>query len=117
MFPIKLKKNILKRFLQVNRAVCSLPCNLLFGLSPQNFVINIDKGANGQIAVKTNFALQILFQTYFLQIKLDDSYLVKVCGLCGNFSNNRTDDLTERNGTLTTDVNAFGLSWKNADPK
>ena len=35
----------------------------------------------------------------------------KLCGLCGNYNNDRNDDLMLPNGTITTSANEFGSSW------
>ena len=35
----------------------------------------------------------------------------KLCGLCGNYNNDRNDDFMLPNGTITTSANAFGSSW------
>ena len=103
--------------LQVNGLLCSLPCKLCFGLPPKTFNIDITKDTSGNIVVKTNFGLGILFRRYFLQINIDDNYFGKVCGLCGNFNKIKCDDLTLQDGLITADFNAFGKSWKNSDPK
>ena len=35
----------------------------------------------------------------------------KLCGLCGNYNNDRNDDFMLPNGTITTSANEFGSSW------
>ena len=35
----------------------------------------------------------------------------QLCGLCGNYNNDHSDDLVLTNGSLTTSVNDFGNSW------
>ncbi|XP_029360515.1 IgGFc-binding protein-like [Echeneis naucrates] len=45
-------------------------------------------------------------------VKLPSNYQQITCGLCGNYNNDPTDDLQLPNGTVITDVDVFGPSWK-----
>lgn len=47
-----------------------------------------------------------------IYLSLDPSYSGKVCGLCGNFNGQGTDDFTTRQGDLEFAANVFGHSWR-----
>ncbi|XP_065906083.1 uncharacterized protein [Dysidea avara] len=44
-------------------------------------------------------------------IKVSMSWLGKLCGLCGNYNNDATDDLQTPDGSLATTPRLFGNSW------
>jgi len=44
-------------------------------------------------------------------IKVSMSWLGKLCGLCGNYNNNASDDLQTPEGSLETSPSLFGNSW------
>ncbi|XP_030044013.1 zonadhesin [Microcaecilia unicolor] len=63
--------------------------------------------------VETNFGLVVKFDgNHHLEIQLPGSYYNKVCGMCGNFNGNITDELLMPNGHLARNVTEFGNSWK-----
>nr|XP_033779282.1 zonadhesin-like [Geotrypetes seraphini] len=63
--------------------------------------------------VETNFGLVVKFDgNHHLEIQLPGSYYNKVCGMCGNFNGNITDELLMPNGHLAQNVTEFGNSWK-----
>ena len=37
---------------------------------------------------------------------------MKVCGLCGSYDGDKTNDFIMRDGDLSTDANEFGNEWK-----
>ncbi|KAM4618056.1 mucin-5AC-like [Discoglossus pictus] len=45
-------------------------------------------------------------------IKLEPSFMGKVCGLCGNYDGNAVNDFTTRSLSVVGDVVEFGNSWK-----
>uniref|UniRef100_UPI00398F2556 mucin-2-like n=1 Tax=Pristiophorus japonicus TaxID=55135 RepID=UPI00398F2556 len=47
-----------------------------------------------------------------LSITLDPRWKNKVCGLCGNFNDDISDDLTTKGNSLVTSTVEFGNSWK-----
>ncbi|XP_072327746.1 mucin-2-like isoform X2 [Scyliorhinus torazame] len=47
-----------------------------------------------------------------LSITLDSRWKNKVCGLCGNFNDDVSDDLTTKGNSLVTSAVEFGNSWK-----
>ncbi|XP_077146435.1 IgGFc-binding protein-like isoform X6 [Ranitomeya variabilis] len=91
----------------VNNVLVTLPADV-FGIS----IIR-----SGQyVEVNTNFGLQIKFNgDHELFVILSEKYKDKLCGLCGTYNDNRFDDFTTRNGSIVTDVNDFGNSWRVPD--
>uniref|UniRef100_UPI00398E3CE9 mucin-2-like isoform X14 n=1 Tax=Pristiophorus japonicus TaxID=55135 RepID=UPI00398E3CE9 len=49
-----------------------------------------------------------------LSITLDPRWKKKVCGLCGNFNDDVSDDLTTKGNSLVTSTVKFGSSWKSS---
>uniref|UniRef100_A0A4W3GA11 VWFD domain-containing protein n=1 Tax=Callorhinchus milii TaxID=7868 RepID=A0A4W3GA11_CALMI len=45
-------------------------------------------------------------------VSLDATWKGKICGLCGNFNDNITDDLTTKGNSLVIKTLEFGNSWK-----
>lgn len=43
---------------------------------------------------------------------LPSSYFNQMCGLCGDYNDNPGNDFTKPDGSVTTNVNDFGNSWK-----
>ncbi|XP_078451893.1 IgGFc-binding protein-like isoform X2 [Lampetra planeri] len=72
------------------------------------------------VHVVTDFGLVIKFDgVHHLSITLPSAYANKVCGLCGNYNLNHTDDLLMPNGWLASDNSELGNSWnvEDADDK
>lgn len=46
------------------------------------------------------------------RVTLPSIYQEAVCGLCGNYNGKRQDDMSLRNGKITTNANAHGESWQ-----
>ena len=46
-----------------------------------------------------------------VDITPSSSWQGKLCGLCGNYNNDRSDDFMLPDGSLTSSVNDFGSSW------
>ncbi|NWX42234.1 ZAN protein, partial [Steatornis caripensis] len=64
------------------------------------------------IVVEIDFGVIVKYDgNHYLEITLPQSYFSKVHGMCGNFNDNREDDLSLPNGTLVS-VTQFGNSWK-----
>uniref|UniRef100_A0A8C3PPX7 Zonadhesin n=1 Tax=Calidris pygmaea TaxID=425635 RepID=A0A8C3PPX7_9CHAR len=64
------------------------------------------------IVLETDFGVIVKYDgNHHLEITLPHSYFSKVQGMCGNFNDDRTDDLVLPNGTLVN-VTQFGNSWK-----
>ena len=47
----------------------------------------------------------------FVTVKVSMSWLGKLCGLCGNYNNDPSDDLQTPDGSLAATPSAFGDSW------
>ena len=47
----------------------------------------------------------------FLQVRVPPSYKGKMCGLCGNFNGNKTDDFTTKRGHQVKLTRRFARSW------
>lgn len=63
--------------------------------------------------VTTNYGVSIWWSnSYNVRIEVLGRHFNNVVGLCGTFNNDRSDDLLTRENITTTDVNAFGDSWK-----
>jgi len=48
---------------------------------------------------------------YRVEVTVSTSWRGRVCGLCGNYNGDPTDDFQTRNGTLESSPDAFGLNW------
>ncbi|XP_069042968.1 zonadhesin, like [Lepisosteus oculatus] len=61
----------------------------------------------------TDFGLTVRFDgVHHLEITLPGAYYNKVCGMCGNFNNNGSDDSLMPDGLPAKDVVQLGNSWK-----
>ncbi len=65
--------------------------------------------------INTNFGLTITSGVYYLEIKVEDTYLGTLCGLCGSYTNDPTEDFTKPDFSLALDPTEFGDSWKVQD--
>ncbi|XP_040285935.1 zonadhesin-like [Bufo bufo] len=101
---ILIQKN---NIVHVNNALVTLPTN----------VSGISIIKSGQyVVVNTNFGLQIKFNgDHELFVIVDERYKDLLCGLCGTYNDNRLDDFTTPDGSIATDVNDFGNSWRVPD--
>ena len=50
---------------------------------------------------------------YQLSVTASQAWGGQVCGLCGNYNNDSSDDLLTRSGDLTSSINEFVMSWQN----
>ncbi|XP_045921251.1 zonadhesin, like [Micropterus dolomieu] len=61
----------------------------------------------------TNFGLQVKFDgVHHLEITVPGEYFNKLCGMCGNYNHNSSDDNLMSNKKPTNDVIELGNSWK-----
>ncbi|XP_041419720.1 IgGFc-binding protein-like [Xenopus laevis] len=72
---------------------------------------------NGQyVKVTADFGLELEFNgDHELFVKVKENYKGTLCGLCGTYNENRNDDFMTPNGTVVSDVNEFGSSWRVPD--
>ncbi|XP_061525695.1 zonadhesin, like [Phycodurus eques] len=61
----------------------------------------------------TDFGLQVKFDgVHRLEITVPGQYFDKLCGMCGNYNNNTSDDNLKPDGEPAEDVMELGNSWK-----
>ncbi|KAJ6663879.1 hypothetical protein lerEdw1_009960 [Lerista edwardsae] len=68
-----------------------------------------------QAAVPTDFLVVTFDWQSRMTLAVPRSYRGTLCGLAGNFNDNKRDDLLMRDGTLAPNPTAFGQSWKVRD--
>ncbi|KAK2145704.1 hypothetical protein LSH36_662g04064 [Paralvinella palmiformis] len=65
------------------------------------------------VSLTTDFGLYVHFDgKNRFRLTLADSYAGEVCGLCGDFNGDPSNDFLMSNGSMATDVSHFGNSWK-----
>lgn len=63
--------------------------------------------------LKTDFGLQVTFDwNSVITVTLPSTYQGAVCGLCGNFNKNPSDDMKMPGGNLESNDVKFGDSWR-----
>nr|XP_033818516.1 IgGFc-binding protein-like [Geotrypetes seraphini] len=93
----------------VNGTRSSLPISLSNGrMRVQHSGGSVVVSMDNQINVYYNWESHLLIQ-------LDSRYSEKLCGMCGNYNNDPTDDFKTPSGSLTSDPTEFGKSWKVED--
>ncbi|XP_043935264.1 LOW QUALITY PROTEIN: IgGFc-binding protein-like [Protopterus annectens] len=91
---------------KVNEEIVSLPVILANGQLWVN-----QEGNN--IILQTSFGMKALYDTaYYVYLEVPSNYKSQMCGLCGNFNDDRSDEFSLPDGSITKDVNVFGGSWK-----
>ncbi|XP_043936438.1 alpha-tectorin-like [Protopterus annectens] len=62
--------------------------------------------------VQTYFGLSLSYDwRYLVKLTLPATYEGQLCGLCGNFNGNGSDDFTMPNSSLAMNALSFGKSW------
>ncbi|XP_059194717.1 IgGFc-binding protein-like isoform X2 [Centropristis striata] len=71
---------------------------------------------NGWITIKTSQSVELKsdLQNHIL-VKIPNIYRQTTCGLCGNYNDSPSDDLQLPNGTMFSDPEVVGPSWKSFD--
>nr|XP_033818986.1 IgGFc-binding protein-like isoform X2 [Geotrypetes seraphini] len=65
------------------------------------------------VVIKSDFGLTLIFsQKTMVRVTLPNTYENAICGLCGNYNQKSTDDMTMKNGNPAPDAIQFGDSWK-----
>uniref|UniRef100_A0A803JYM7 Zonadhesin n=1 Tax=Xenopus tropicalis TaxID=8364 RepID=A0A803JYM7_XENTR len=84
---------------------------------PPVTVYGISIVLNGQYVIVTaDFGLELQFNgDHELFVKVKENYKGTLCGLCGTYNENRNDDFMTPSGTIVSDVNEFGNSWRVPD--
>ena len=63
--------------------------------------------------VETGVGVQLLWDgDSFLEVSVPHAMQGRLCGLCGNFNGNKSDDFTTRRGGFANHPSAFGQSWR-----
>ncbi|NXK53985.1 FCGBP protein, partial [Chauna torquata] len=72
---------------------------------------------DGQDAVvETNFGLTVTYDWQSqVTVSVPGTYADALCGLCGNYNGDKSDDMTMKNGQVTSKPDALGQSWKVTD--
>ncbi|XP_066270836.1 zonadhesin-like [Branchiostoma lanceolatum] len=84
----------------------SLPFNLASGA--------IDVSLSGRFVrvLLTNFSVEVFYDgSHEVLVEVPGDYWGRMCGLCGNFNGNTSDDFMTPNGTVVGDWTTFGDSW------
>lgn len=65
------------------------------------------------VLVTTAFGVSVRFDgNHRVVVNIPREYANKVCGICGNFNGNQTDDFLNPDGELEPDSNSLGNSWQ-----
>lgn len=65
------------------------------------------------LILQTTGGLRLLFNSNaHVLISIPSTFHGRVCGLCGNFNGNWTDDFVLPGGTVAPDAEAFGAEWR-----
>ncbi|GAA6104294.1 zonadhesin, like [Tachysurus ichikawai] len=74
---------------------------------------------SGKFAVlETNFGLRVRFDgNHHADASLPSSYKGLLCGMCGNYNDNPTDDNIMSDGKPTSNTNELGESWQVPDDR
>ncbi|CAH2247941.1 c-binding -like [Pelobates cultripes] len=101
-YAISLEKD---RLVKVNGQIQPLPLNLSPGVS-------ID--LSGQyVAVTVNAGLRVKYDgDHRVEVTLSKVYERKVCGICGNFNNDRRDDTVNLAGQKEDNSISYGNGWQ-----
>ncbi|MEE6501524.1 hypothetical protein FKM82_004226 [Ascaphus truei] len=101
-YRITLGKN---RHVKVDGTSIPLPITLSPG-------VNIFLSGHNVI-VTTAFGLSVKFDgNYRAEVSLSDNYASKVCGICGNYNGNASDDFLNPDGKFESDSASLGNSWQ-----
>lgn len=93
---------------QVDDILCNLPLNQ----RDKGFWIH-QHGIGVMLA--TNFGLHVTYDlSSQIILNISSSFHGKVCGLCGNYNGDTTDDFRCPNGLLSVNATAFGETWKDS---
>ncbi|XP_072547805.1 IgGFc-binding protein [Salminus brasiliensis] len=68
------------------------------------------------VHLKTDFGLQVVHSFSHAEVQVPSIYNDSMCGLCGNYNGDPTDDFLLPSGNQTTSVDAFGQAWVLAPP-
>ncbi|KAM4714652.1 zonadhesin, like [Anableps anableps] len=70
------------------------------------------------VVLETSFALRVRFDgNHHADVTVPTSYSGLLCGMCGNFNSDSTDDNLKPDNTAASNTNDLGDSWQVADPR
>ncbi|XP_062996673.1 IgGFc-binding protein-like [Elgaria multicarinata webbii] len=96
-------------FVRVNNQRARLPISLNEGK-----LLLYQSG--GSVHVETDFSLWVSYDwNSYLVVKISSSFSENICGLCGNYNGDPTDDFSTPQGNLVPNPVEFGKSWKVED--
>lgn len=92
----------------------SLQVDGVIQVLPLTLVHPVSVSLSGQyVVVTTDFGLNVKFDgDHRAEITLPSTYMSKVCGICGNYNGNKTDDFLNPDGEMETNSASLGNSWQ-----
>ncbi|XP_019617020.1 PREDICTED: IgGFc-binding protein-like isoform X1 [Branchiostoma belcheri] len=93
------------KIVYIDQLITTLPAKPRAGLTVE-FV--------GQyVTIETGFGLKVSFDgRHRAEVVLPDLYSGALCGLCGNYNGDVSDEYVTKDGTQAADVMQFGNSWR-----
>ncbi|XP_049331877.1 IgGFc-binding protein-like [Astyanax mexicanus] len=65
------------------------------------------------VVLETDFGLSVQYDwEQYLVVKIPESFMGRMCGMCGNFNGKKDDDLTTPSGSVASSIPALGKSWR-----
>ncbi|TRZ04121.1 hypothetical protein DNTS_030274 [Danionella cerebrum] len=99
--------------------VGSKPGKVLIDQSEWNLPVILDEvgvsifHSGNFVTILFSFGVNLQYDwNHFLMVSLPNSFMNKVCGLCGNFNGDPSDDFTMPLSTQAPNATVFGQSWK-----
>ncbi|KAK7111798.1 hypothetical protein V1264_011373 [Littorina saxatilis] len=90
---------------KVNRKRVSLPF-----VKAGSFSI---RRTGNSVRLRTQLGVDVVWDgDSFLEVTVSNQFKNKLCGLCGNYNGLKSDDLTGSDGTMYTDGEEYGKSWR-----
>ncbi|XP_043539580.1 zonadhesin-like, partial [Chiloscyllium plagiosum] len=69
------------------------------------------------VSLETDFGLRVRYDgNHHVDVTVPSSYEGELCGLCGNYNGDHSDDKRKPNGDITSSSTEFGASWLVSDP-
>ncbi|XP_041932222.1 IgGFc-binding protein-like [Alosa sapidissima] len=92
----------------VNDKVWNLPVTLAFS---QKEITLRQSGLS--VILWTDFGLTVEYDwKQYVKVTVPSSFMGRVGGLCGNFDNNKNNDLINPDGSVANSIEALGKSWR-----
>ncbi|XP_058716079.1 IgGFc-binding protein-like isoform X1 [Poecile atricapillus] len=68
------------------------------------------------VLLRTDFSLVVHYDLIqHMMVMVPQTYMGRLCGLCGNYKGQHNDDFQLSSGQLAPDATAFGSAWKTTD--